>query len=686
MITGREVIRPDIAGIMGAFGAALIARDKHHSGRESSLLDYSRLHDFTVKTSMRRCGLCANNCLLTVNEFNDGRDYISGNRCERGAGFEKKEDSLPNLYEYKYKKLFSYTPLKKENAPRGVIGIPRVLNMYENYPFWFTFFTQLGFRVELSPRSSKNVYELGIETIPSESACYPAKLVHGHIAALVKKGVKTIFYPSIIYEKQEQEEANNHFNCPMVISYADVIRNNMDILRGEDIRYLNPFLPYDDKKRLSARLYEELKGFGVSAREVSTAVEEAWREEERFKEDIRQKGLGVLAYLQKTGRKGIVLAGRPYHIDPEINHGIPGIISSMGLAVLTEDSIAHLGKVERPLRVVDQWMYHSRLYAAASMVAQRSDLELIQLNSFGCGLDAVTTDQVEEILHRYGKIYTVLKIDEGSNLGAARIRIRSLLAALEERERNGFQPAPISPLPERIKFTPEMRKTHTILAPQMSPIHFQFLQEVFWSAGYNVEILPSVDKNAVAEGLKYVNNDACYPSIIVVGQIIAALKSGRYDLDNTSVIISQTGGGCRATNYIAFLRKALADAGYGQTAVISLNPSGIENNPGFSITRHMLEMAIMGTVYGDLLMRVLYRVRPYEKIPGSANLLYDKWVKRCREHISSGNKKNFKHNIYQIVKEFDELEISDLKKPRVGVVGEIWLNTIPPPTTTCGTY
>lgn len=671
IISEREAVRPDIAGLMGAFGAALIAKERYKEGSKSTILKADELNSFSAETSMRRCGLCGNNCLLTINEFSTGEVFISGNRCERGAGLEHRKNDIPNLYDYKYKRLFGYKPLSENEATRGSIGIPRVLNMYENYPFWFTFFTELKFRVVLSARSSKRIYELGMETIPSDTVCYPAKITHGHIMDLINKGVQVIFYPCVPYEKKEQKDANNHYNCPIVTSYAEVIRNNMDILKERNIKFMNPFLPYDDKNRLKTRLYEEFREFGISKKEISAAVDKAWQEDINFKEDIRRKGEEVLKYLEETGRKGIVLAGRPYHIDPEINHGIPNLITDFGMAVLTEDSIAHLGEVERPLRVVDQWMYHSRLYAAASYVKTSKNLELVQLNSFGCGLDAVTTDQVQEVLNSFEKIYTTLKIDEGNNLGAARIRIRSLKTAMEERDGNGFEPHRVEPPFKKMIFTEEMKAKHTILAPQMSPIHFQFVEAAFRAAGYNLEVLPSVDKEAVNEGLKYVNNDACYPSILVTGQLIGALKSGRYDVNNTSLIISQTGGGCRATNYIAFIRKALKEAGFGHVPVISLNAAGLESNPGFKITPSLLNKAIMAIVYGDLFMRVLYRTRPYERIPGSANALYEGWIEKCKQSVMDGNHRTFKENIRQIVKDFDNLELLNIKKPRVGLVGEI---------------
>ncbi|MDS0526353.1 2-hydroxyacyl-CoA dehydratase [Clostridium sp. SHJSY1] len=671
LISGREAIRPDIAGIMGAFGSAIISKERYVEGNKSSLLSKEKIDSFTMKADFRRCGLCGNNCLLTVNKFSTDEEFISGNRCERGLGIERTKEEVPNLFKYKLKRTFNYIPLKKEEAKRGSIGIPRVLNMYENYPLWFTLLTNLGFRVELSPISSKKVYELGIETIPSESACYPAKISHGHIMSLVNRGIETIFYPCISYERKEFSDANNHYNCPMVTSYPEVIKNNMDIIKEKNIKFMEPFLSLEDKDVLAKRIVEEFKEFNVTKEEAKKAVYEAFLERDRFDKDLREKGKEVLEYINKTGKKGIVLAGRPYHIDPEIHHGIPDIITSFDMPVLTEDSIVYLGELNEPLRVVDQWTYHSRLYRAANFVSKNDSLELIQLNSFGCGLDAVTTDQVAELLASRGKIYTCLKIDEGNNLGAAKIRIRSLKAAMEERERDGY-----IPYFEKIEyknpiFTKEMKKNHTILAPQMSPIHFDIIEEAVRSCGYNLEVLPSIDNEAVEYGLKYVNNDACYPSIIVVGQIIHGLKSGKYDVNNTSVIITQTGGGCRATNYVGFLKKALREAGFEQIPILSLNAVGLEKQPGFKVSLKLIQRALMALVYGDLFMRVLYRTRPYEKVKGSANALHEKWNKIAKENVQNGSKREFNSNIKKIVEEFDNLECLDIVKPRVGLVGEI---------------
>lgn len=671
LITGKEVIRPDIAGLMGAYGAALISKDRYEADSETTLLKEDQLSDFVIAKEFKHCGLCGNNCMLTINNFSDNRRFISGNRCERGAGIEEKKERVVNLFDYKYNRIFKYKSLTKEEAHRGIVGIPRVLNIYENYPLWHTMFTRLGFKVELSPRSSKEVYEKGIETIPSESACYPAKISHGHVVALIERGIKFIFYPSVFYEKKEQKDADNHYNCPIVISYPEVLRNNVDNIKENHVKFRNPFVNLNDKKSLKKAIYNELKDFNISFKEIDEAVEAGLQEMKKAKEDIQLKGMEVLEDIKKSGKKAIVLSGRPYHVDPEINHGIANIITSEGLAVLTEDSIAHLGEVERPLSVVDQWVYHSRLYAAASFVAEQDNLELVQLTSFGCGLDAVTSQQVEEILDGKGKIYTLIKIDEGSNLGAVRIRIRSLKAAMEERQKGLKLPVTNNMKREKVVFTKEMKGTHTILIPQMSPIHFQFLREAMKLGGYNCVVLPSVDKSAIDEGLKYVNNDACYPSIIVIGQLIKALKSGEYDVNNTSVIISQTGGGCRATNYIGFLRKALKDAGFEKVPVISASAQGLEESSGFKFNYAMVDGCLKALVYGDLLMRVIHKVRPYEKIEGSCNELYNKWVQKCKDSIKIKSKKLFKENINGIVRDFDNVKIKNIKKPKVGLVGEI---------------
>ncbi|QRN86142.1 2-hydroxyacyl-CoA dehydratase [Clostridia bacterium] len=673
LITGREAVRPDISGIMGAFGAALIAKERWIEGETTQMLSKEDLEQFTYESSMRRCGLCGNNCLLTVNSFSDGSEYITGNRCERGAGQDKRKDTLPNLYEYKYKRLFAYRSLSPDEAKKGTVGLPRALNMYSHYPFWHTFFTELGFRVVRSRRSSKEVYEMGMETIPSESLCYPAKLTNGHITDLVQKEVDFIFYPSIPFDLKEDMHADNRFSCPIVTSYPELIDNNMDLLREKNVDFIHPFLPIFHPERMKKRLLESLgERFALSAEEIDKATDLAYAELENYNQDVRLEGDRAVELIEKNQLPAIVLAGRPYHIDPEVNHGIPEMINTLGVAVLSEDSVAHRSRVERPLRIVDQWMYHTRLYNAASFTLDHKSIELVQLNSFGCGLDAVTTDQVQEILEEFGKIYTVVKIDEINNLGAARIRIRSLIAAMKERKKIDFVPHRVKPKVEYAAFTKEMKDTHTILVPEMSPIHFGLLEAALQDSGYRAKRLPPVNAEAVELGLKYVNNDACYPSIMVTGQIMEGLLSGDYDLDKTSVIISQTGGGCRATNYIAFIRKALQDAGLGKIPVISLNASGsLEKSSGFKLTLPMVHRMIIAVVYGDLLMRVSNRIRPYEKNKGETDKAVIRFSKKAEKTLKKGNIARFTRDIKEIVKYFDSIPITDEKKPRVGVVGEI---------------
>lgn len=852
LLTEREVTRPNIAGLMGAYGAALTARmhysdvsdgldgepdDAANTGIKqividgvthtaSNIISGEDLDHLSMTSERDVCKLCQNHCKLTITTFQDGSRYVTGNRCERGGDSKKQRSDRPNLYDYKYKRCFAYRRLTDKKATRGEIGIPRVLNMYENYPFWFTLLTSLGFKVMISGRSSHELFETGIESIASENICYPAKLVHGHVKWLLNKGIKTIFYPCVSYEENLVPDTDNHYNCPVVANYPVVIGANMPELREEGVRYMRPYFNMANHELMIDRIVEEFAWADVTREEAETAVKAAYAENEVFKHDVQMEGLKALAYMKEHNCRGIVLAGRPYHIDPEVNHGIPETICALGMVVLSEDSICelqpgqklalseflaegeedprkknangfrHVGdrKVTKmPLRVTNQWAYHSRLYAAANFVASYPGLELVQLNSFGCGLDAITTDQVSEILADKADVYTMLKIDEVSNLGAAKIRLRSLKAAVEERERNhkravassmptkqdqpgnadavadakakldevkaqlkaaeaelkaaetaaikqagqgGFRktgsaaPTPgrqimldtvmkanpklteavkaasrraaengigesregkktahnsatMSKYANRIPFGKDM-KDYTIVAPQMSPIHFSLVESVIRSGGYKFDILKYASRDDVEIGLKYVNNDACYPAIMVIGQLVNAILEGKYDPDTTALAITQTGGMCRATNYFGLIRKALVDAGYPQIPVIAISTQGIEDNPGFKATPSLLHRAVKALVIGDLLMKCLYRVRPYEVTAGSADKLYETWdvivretlehhgfSKTARKFIGKGYLP-YQELVKEIVRSFDKLPLKDEpRKVRVGVVGEI---------------
>ena len=837
----------------------------------SSILTGDALDNMSMTTERDVCKLCQNHCKLTITTFSDGSRFVTGNRCERGGDAKKKRSDRPNLYDYKYKRCFAYRRLTDKKATRGEIGIPRALNMYENYPFWFTLLTSLGFKVMISGRSSHELFETGIESIASENICYPAKLVHGHIKWLINKGIKTIFYPCVSYEENLVPNTDNHYNCPVVANYPLVVGANMPELREDDVRYMHPYFNLANHELMVDRIVEEFAWANVTHEEAETAVKAAYAEDKVFKHDVQQEGLTALAYMKEHNCRGIVLAGRPYHIDPEINHGIPETICSLGMVVLSEDSICELQPGEKlnlteflsegeadprsknaagfrhvgdrtvtkmPLRVTNQWAYHSRLYAAAHFVASYPGLELVQLNSFGCGLDAITTDQVAEILADKADVYTLLKIDEVSNLGAAKIRLRSLKAAVEEREANkareeaaakaledkqaaaeraaeeakvkaesdleaakavlaeaqaaveaaqkkvdaeakavqdavktsqataaktvqgpkptgfrrtgstaptpgrqilldttmaanpnltksmreaskraaerdlqaavahkngtsdgttgvanaknakksGHNNATMSRYAHREKFVKDMKKNYTIVGPQMSPIHMSLVEAVIRSGGYKFDILKHASRGDVETGLKYVNNDACYPAIMVVGQLIDAILEGKYDPDHVALAITQTGGMCRATNYFGLIRKALVDAGYPQIPVIAISTQGLEDNPGFKATPPLLHRAIKALILGDLLMKCLYRVRPYEVEKGSANKLYELWDTIVRETIEhhgysktaarapSIKKGYLPYNVLakEIVKSFDALPLRDIpRKVRVGVVGEI---------------
>ncbi len=683
-IVGKNVIRPNIAGLMGAYGMALLSKEQYEANFDmeyhSTILKTDELDNLEIKVTHTRCNNCENHCKLTINRFSNGAIHVSGNRCEKGAGIVSSNKDLPNLIQYKYKRLFNYKPLEESEAKRGTIGIPRVLNMYEDYPFWFTFFTSLGFRVIISEKSTRKTYEKGMESMPSESVCYPAKLSHGHIESLLEQGITTIFYPCMPYSRKEYEKADNHYNCPIVISYSEVLKNNVEGLKNKNIKFINPFLPFDKKNLVNKVLsLPEFDEYNFSREELLEASEKAEKEYQQFKQDIRNKGLETVKYIEENNLRGIVLAGRPYHVDPEINHGIDTLITSLGLCVLTEDSVSDKTEAKRPIRVVDQWVFHARLYAAADFVGKHDCLELVQLNSFGCGVDAVTTDQVEEILSSYDKMYTLIKIDEVNNLGAVRIRIRSLLASMNKRikEKENLKASGDYGIHKKI-FTKDMRSKYTILMPQMAPIHFDLIETAVASCGYNIKLLKDCTSHTVETGLKYVNNDACYPSILTTGQFIEALQSGEYDVNKTAIIMSQTGGGCRATNYIGFIRKALKDAGFENVPVISFNIVGMEKMPGFKLTPKLIEKLIKCVIYGDLLQKMLTKNRAYEVNKGETEKLFNSWMEKCKKLLTKSSNKEFKQSIYDIVNDFEKIELNTKKqKPRVGIVGEVLIKYHP---------
>ncbi len=422
---GVEVVRPNIAGLMGAYGAALYSMRKSKGKGKSSISTKEQLENFVHEIKVTNCGMCSNNCRLTINSFGGGRRFIAGNRCERPVTRKAPESGM-NIYEYKLALLNEYKPVE---GLRGKLGIPMGLNMFELYPFWYRFFTELKFEVFKSPFSSRKLYQRGQQTIPSDTVCFPAKLMHGHIQTLIDEGAKTIFYPCLSYNFDEHL-GDNHYNCPVVAYYPEVIQNNMKDIKK--VHFIKEYFGIHRPKDFPRKAYERLSFYfpDLTLNEVRIAAKKAYEEQDNYRRKIQTKGDEIIAKAEKEGKKIIVLAGRPYHVDPEINHGIDKLIASFNVAIISEDIVS--SKVERfPTHVLNQWTYHSRLYAAAKYVTTRKDMELVQLVSFGCGVDAITTDEVREILESKNRIYTQIKIDEITNLGAVKIRIRSLLAAID---------------------------------------------------------------------------------------------------------------------------------------------------------------------------------------------------------------------------------------------------------------
>lgn len=677
-ISGLEVVRPSIAGLMGAYGAALIAKANHQIGEKSSLISLIDLEQFTVEKEFTRCKICENKCMLTVTTFSDGGSFISGNRCERGAKIQiKEEDKRVNLVDYRYNRLFKYRPIEMTEATRGVIGIPRALNIYDNYPLWFTIFTDLGFRIELSPRSTKKIYETGIDTIPSDTVCYPAKISHGHVQTLINKGITKIFFPTVVYERLEHEKADNHYNCAVVQGYPNLLKHNIDEVINEKITYYTPAINLADKDSVIGKLLEEFKGYEITEEEMKKAVYHGFEELTAFKNDIKAKGEETLKLIEEKREHGIVLAGRPYHSDPEINHGISKVITQEGFHVLTEDSIYQLGDVE-DLRLVNQWEYGSRIFAAAKVVAKSKNIDFVQLNSFGCSLDTVATDQISEILEQYGKVLTVLKIDEGSNLGTVKIRMRSLKVAIKDKEKAGFKPYKRFENPNFANFTKEMKEAHTILLPSIAPFRQNGLVNIALRAsGYNAVMLPSKNLTALDKGLRFVNNEYCHPPIDYVGQIVEALESGKYDLNNTTIMILDPGTNCscRGANFATVLRKAIYDAGYPDVPVVPMpiefkDYETDERKSGFVLTVPLLKRLALANSYADLFEKVVYRTRPYEIKPGQIDTLHQKWIEKIKPNIENASLSDFRINMENIVKEFDNIPLLDIEKPKVGLVGD----------------
>ena len=673
LLIGREVIRPNIAGLMGAFGAALLAQERYLHDRQELVIKDDYFDLSKIKIRQFRCKGCSNHCLLTMNTFLSGQKHIHGNRCDFALKTGIKNKERNEFIEFKLAALFDREVLPAEQAC-GVVGIPRVLNIYEHYPYWHALFSALGMRIELSPLTTKEIAELGNITIPSQSLCYPAKLTHGHVSYLANLGVKDIFLPCIPREAKVDSSMADSYACPVVGGYPEALKLNV-ITQHPGLKIHTPFLDISKRSTVLRAVKECFPD--LPAREIKQAIAKAQQALSAYREELRQAGERMTAKAEEEGKTLIVLSGRPYHIDPLINHGIPSLISSMGTIVVTEDAIFHLAKQQPKLDVVNQWAFHSRLYKAAEFAAERPNVQLVQLVSFGCGIDAITSEQVRKILERHDKIYTMLKIDEGDTLGAAKIRIKSLLCAVNADAMTKLSGESVHQQ-KRDKGVPN--ELRTLYVPQMAPIHFPILTSALKALGYRVELLPEVNDKAIELGLKYVNNDACYPAIVVIGQLIEALVSGKIDAERAALLLAQTCGPCRATNYPALLRWALHDLGFDKVPIVTLSSYDLDTDAlHLKLGLHGLYRLMKGILLGDLLQKLYFHTKTYERVKGSSDEVLKAMVDKCSAYMLSAQRRhNFVKIIHAIVQAFSQIELNESKKkPKVGIVGEILLKYHP---------
>ncbi len=645
------------------------------------------------------CAGCQNHCQVQCYTFANGRTYYSGNNCERiySNNVEGVKAGV-NLFQEKYKLLFdrpqTVGTAGEQNtkpfvhgasrAPRsGVnsIGIPRGLGIYEDYPFWHTLFNCCGIRVVLSGNSNNRLYEKGLRTIVADNICFPAKLMHGHVMSLIERGVDRIFYPWVVYEKAEDKQAKNSFNCPIVSGYSDVLKSAIQPEEKYGIPFDSPTISFKDETLLRSSLVEYFARLGIREEVVQHAVTQALDEQERYLQTVERRNKEVFEQAKKMQRTVILLAARPYHIDPLIQHKIADAIAAMGVDVITENIAVHDGQdVYKELNALSQWAYPNRIFKAAHWVGQNDykNLHIVQLTSFGCGPDAFILDEVRSILGRYGKNLTVLKIDDVNNIGSLKLRVRSLI----ESTKNG------STMYEKCTEEKKCTKPWTtkafeikdrervILTPYFAEGYNEFLPTIFGLAGYRIESLPMGTQADAEEGLQVANNDICYPATIVVGSILRALRSGRYDLSRTAVAITQTGGQCRASNYYSLIKNAMVRAGFDRVPVISvaIGPNQHNNQPGFTIEWGKLVRPLLeASFFADALAKLYYPAVVREKQPGIAKKLYDGYLQAVQPLLSKRDYRGVHRLMREAVDAFNDITDTGKKVPVVGVVGEIYV-------------
>lgn len=692
VLTGKRVAYSRTPELMGAFGAALAARTAWEKDRATCFPGLDALEAAARHTTDQLfCKGCDNGCRVTQYRFASGRTFFSGNRCERHFGARGKERERGfDFLAFKTDLLFNRPETGRPDRPTGqaldqtrcpapvlTLGLPRALGMYEHYPFWHTLFSRSGIRVLLSPPSTDDISEKGMGTVMSDNICFPAKLVHGHIRVLAEMGADRIFLPRVFYEKKEFPDALNAFNCPVVSSYADVIQSAVDPLERYGIPLDGPVIRFDDASLLQQAVFNYLEGLGIRRRLMSPALSAALDAQAEVRETIRTRAGRIMGQAEAAGRLLIVLAGRPYHADPLVNHGIAGILTGLGADIVTEAGIPVNGAGFENVRVVTQWAYPNRIYHAADWVASQGPMvQMVLINSFGCGPDAVVIDEVRELLEAGGKPLTLIKVDEMSSPGSVRLRLRSMIASLAASPESAAGPAGRSAPSVRRPFVRFGRqdRDRTIWAPYFSEDYAPYLPAVLKNAGYRFNILPRPDKRSVELGLQFASNDICYPGTIVIGDIIKALRTKQFKPDEIAIGITQTGGQCRASNYISLIRKAMIRAGFEDIPLVSVAASrGIIDQPGFRI-RWLKKTRLLAvtTLYADSIAKMYYASAPREKIPGQSQKIRAHYISRVGPAVARADYSRIFRLLHGAVADFNAAAESRRDLPRMGVVGEIY--------------
>ena len=632
----------------------------------------------SYESEFQTCPGCDNHCTVKLFHFPNGNTFASGNNCEKVySNHSESERKGVNMMVEKYKLLFRQPKVEPVGKPLGIkIGLPRALGMYENYPFWYTLFSACGLEVVLSNNSSNKIYESGLRSIMADNICFPAKLMHGHINNLIDMKVDRIFYPYVVFERKEDDKSKNSFNCPIVSAYSDVIKSSMDPARKSGVPFDAPVITFNDSELLVKSCWAYLKTLGVKREVALKAIEMAKNVQTSYIQKLTARANEVLDLATKENRMVILLAGRPYHTDPMIEHKISQAIAYMGIDVITEHVATELGAtVFDEINALSQWAYPNRIFKAAYFAGKypRKNLHFVELTSFGCGPDAFILDEVNAILKRFGKNLTILKIDDVNNIGSLRLRIRSLVESCKA------ELAETSAVDRKFATTKIFEKEdrqRTIIAPYFAEGYSEFLPSLFKLVGYNLVVLPTGNQEAAETGLRYANNDICYPATIVVGSIINALNSGKYDLDNTAVIITQTGGQCRASNYYSLIKNALVAGGFAKVPVLSLaTGAGVNNNqPGFEIKwGKVIKILVHAILYADCIAKMYHSAAVREVEPGLALKLRNRYIEESFPYVEAKDYKGLKRLMKQAVADFTAAVEKNKRVPVIGLVGEIYV-------------